>query len=119
MSDKKTQETIKLENTARVIAWLKSPIGQEALKQTKENFPNFSRHYTTLVGFALGKYATSFSQSAIDNIEVDEVHLAVFGETDRQRIARADGAKGGKPRSDTPSRATIYRDKEKERKAKL
>jgi len=104
-------------NTERIIKWLQSPNGQAALEAARQNYPNAASSYGTLLGFTLGQHAQQFSFSTIDNADFDELALLAFGETDRQRIARENGAKGGKRRGETPSRATIYRDKQKENKS--
>jgi hypothetical protein len=104
-------------HTQRIIEWLQSEPGQAALEQTRLQFPQASIFYSGLIGYALGKHGHQFSDSYFRQVDFDEVSQAIFGETDKERIYREVGAKGGKPRGETPSRATIYRDREKERKA--
>lgn len=117
MREKRTKETQQKNATDRIVKWLQSPTGQAALEATRQNYPNAASGYGTLLGFTLGQHAQQFSFNTIDNADFDELALLCFGETDRQRIARENGAKGGRKRSKIPSRATIYRDREKERKA--
>lgn len=102
---KTDNEQLKEQNTGRVIAWLQGPTGQVALADVKREFPNWSRHYSTLLGFTLGRHAHQMSYNTLDKVDLDQIAIAVFGETDAQRIQRERGGKGGSVLSDAKAEA--------------